>query len=199
MPAGALRPILATMVASSLKNQFLIAMPGLEDPNFSRTVTYICDHDEHGAMGIVVNRPSELHLSDVLAHMNIDNHNPWANEQTVYLGGPVQEERGFVLHSPRNGGWKSSIPVTDEIGITTSRDILEAMAEGRGPTRSLVALGYAGWGAGQLEEEIQQNAWLSGPAESDILFNMPPAKRWAAAARLLGVDMALMSTDAGHA
>lgn len=194
-----MRPILAGMAASSLKNQFLIAMPGLEDPNFSRTVTYLCDHGEHGAMGIVVNRPSELRLSDVLEHMGIESQDPWAEEQIVYLGGPVQEERGFVLHTPRDGGWKSSIAVTDEIGITTSRDILEAMARGEGPQRSLVALGYAGWGAGQLEDEIQQNAWLSGPAQPDILFNMPPQERWEAAARLLGVDMRLMSPDAGHA
>ncbi len=187
------------MSESSLKNQFLIAMPGLEDPHFSRTVTYICDHGEHGAMGIVVNRPSDLHLADVLDHMGIDNHNPWANDQIVYLGGPVQEERGFVLHRPREGGWKSSIPVTDDIGITTSRDILEAMAEGKGPTQAVVALGYAGWSAGQLEAEMQQNAWLSGPAEVGVLFDLPPEQRWAAAARLLGVDMSLMSTDAGHA
>lgn len=187
------------MAVSSLKNQFLIAMPGLEDPNFSRTVTYVCDHDERGAMGIVVNRPSELHLSDVLEHMGIENHDPWAADQIVFLGGPVQEERGFVLHMPREGGWKSSIAVTDDIGITTSRDILEAMARGEGPHRSLVALGYAGWGAGQLEDEIRQNTWLSGPAEPEILFNTPPAKRWDAAARLLGVDLSLLSTDAGHA
>lgn len=187
------------MAASSLKNQFLIAMPGLEDPNFSRTVTYICDHDDNGAMGIVVNRPSELHLADVLEHMSIENHDPATSKNIVYLGGPVQEERGFVLHIPRDGGWKSSIQVTDEIGITTSRDILEAMAIGQGPARTLVALGYAGWSAGQLEEEMQQNAWLSGPAEASVLFDLPPEQRWAAAARLLGVDMALMSADAGHA
>jgi putative transcriptional regulator len=195
----AMQPILSGMPESSLKNHFLIAMPGLDDPNFSRTVTFICDHDENGAMGIIINRPSELHLADVLEHMGIDNHTSSAHEQIVYLGGPVQEERGFVLHSPREGGWKSSIAVTDEIGITTSRDILEAMANDRGPDKSLVALGYAGWGAGQLENEIKENAWLSGPADTTVLFDLPPAQRWAAAARILGVDMTLMSSDAGHA
>lgn len=187
------------MVASSLKNQFLIAMPGLDDPNFSRTVTYICDHGEQGAMGIVVNRPTELHLSDVLKHMSIENHDPATDRQIVYLGGPVQEERGFVLHTPNDGAWSSSSSVTDRIGLTTSRDILEALAIGQGPAQALIALGYAGWGPGQLEAEIQQNAWLSGPAEAEILFELPSDQRWAAAARLLGVDMALMSTDAGHA
>ena len=194
-----MRPILAGMAVSSLKNQFLIAMPGLEDPNFSRTVTYICDHSDAGAMGIVINRPTELHLSDVLEHMGIENHDPKTTEQIVYLGGPVEEERGFVLHTPRDGGWKSSIPITEDIAITTSRDILEAMAEGNGPARCLVALGYAGWAAGQLEAEMQQNTWLSGPAQADVLFDLPPEQRWEAAARLLGVDLALMSTDAGHA
>jgi putative transcriptional regulator len=187
------------MPASSLKNQFLIAMPGLEDPNFSRTVTYICDHDEHGAMGIVINRPSGLQLADVLEHMGIEASDPQAGEQIVYLGGPVEEERGFVLHSPNDGDWKSSIDITDQVGITTSKDILEALARGAGPARTLVALGYAGWSAGQLEQELQQNAWLSGPAETRVLFDLPPEQRWEAAARLLGVDMALISTDAGHA
>ncbi len=183
---------------SSLKNQFLIAMPGLEDPNFARTVTYICEHNEDGAMGIVINRPSELMLSDVLAHMGINPQAPGLDQQPVYLGGPVEEERGFVLHTPA-ADWDSSMSITDDISITTSRDILEAMANGNGPEKSLIALGYAGWGAGQLDEEIQDNAWLSGPADPAILFDMPADKRWTAAARLLGVDMNLLSTDAGHA
>jgi len=183
---------------SSLKNQFLIAMPGLEDPNFARTVTYICEHNADGAMGIVINRPSELRLSDVLTHMEISPEATGLDEQPVYLGGPVEEERGFVLHTPA-GEWDASMPITDDISITTSRDILEAMAIGKGPDKALIALGYAGWGAGQLDEEIQNNAWLSGPADPAILFNMPADQRWNAAARLLGVDMNLLSTDAGHA
>jgi putative transcriptional regulator len=182
----------------SLKNQFLIAMPGLEDANFSRTVTYICEHDTHGAMGIVVNRPSELHLADVLEHMQISDVQHNRGEQIIYVGGPVDTERGFVLH-PNQNEWESTLAVTDDISITTSRDILEAIAHGTGPSRSLVALGYAGWGAGQLENEIQHNAWLSGPADPEVIFEVPSRDRWTAAARLLGVDLSLISTEAGHA
>ena len=185
-------------VSASLKNQFLIAMPGLEDPNFARTVTYICEHGEHGAMGIVVNRPSELHLADVLEHMEISDPEARSGEQLVYVGGPVETERGFVLH-PDNRTWESTLSVTQELSITTSRDILEAMARGEGPPRSLIALGYAGWGAGQLETEMQHNAWLSGPADMAVIFDVPAPGRWNAAARLLGVDLSLLSTDAGHA
>jgi putative transcriptional regulator len=182
----------------TLTNQLLIAMPSLEDPNFSRTVTYICEHGEHGAMGIVLNRPTNLRLADVLQHMEIDGASDAAGGQIVYLGGPVEEERGFVLHTPATQ-WDSTLAITAEISITTSRDILEAMARDRGPRRTLVALGYAGWGAGQLEQEIQQNAWLSGPADSSILFELPAEERWEAAARLLGVDVHLLSSEAGHA
>lgn len=183
---------------ATLKDQFLIAMPGLLDPNFSRTVTYMCEHGEHGAMGIVVNRPSELRLTDVLQHMQIPESNPASGNQIVYLGGPVETERGFVLHSHETA-WDSTLEVTNTISITTSRDILEAIASGEGPDRSLVALGYAGWGAGQLEDELQNNAWLSGPADPDVIFELGVEKRWDAAAKLLGVDLSLLSTDAGHA
>lgn len=182
----------------SLKNQFLIAMPGMEDPNFSRTVTYICEHGEHGAMGIVVNRPSDLQLADVLEHMQIPASSDGPSDQTVYLGGPVETERGFVLHS-HTREWDSTLAITADISITTSRDVLEAMAQGGGPAKSLVALGYAGWGAGQLEDELQNNAWLSGPADAHIMFDLPPEARWEAAARLLGIDLGLLSTEAGHA
>lgn len=182
----------------SLKNQFLIAMPGLDDPNFARTVTYICEHGEHGAMGIVVNRPSDLQLVDVLEHMQIPPPAAGRGEQIVYLGGPVETERGFVLHTPTEE-WDSTLAVTEEISITTSRDVLEAMARGAGPAKSLIALGYAGWGAGQLEDELQHNAWLSGPADLGILFDLPAEQRWEAAARLLGIDVRLLSTEAGHA
>ncbi|MDJ0738929.1 MAG: YqgE/AlgH family protein [Gammaproteobacteria bacterium] len=182
----------------SLKNQLLIAMPSLDDPNFSRTVTYICEHGEHGAMGIVLNRPTDLRLTDILQHMEIGGAMGAAGEQIVYLGGPVEEERGFVLHTSTDP-WDSTLAIDDRISITTSRDILEAMAKGEGPTQTLVALGYAGWGAGQLERELQENAWLSGPAETSILFDLPADQRWEAAARLLGVDVNLLSSEAGHA
>lgn len=186
------------MELASLKSHLLIAMPALQDPNFSRTVTYICEHGEQGAMGIVVNRPTDLRLTDVLQHMKIEGGLGAAGEQIVYLGGPVEEERGFVLHS-HTDPWDSTLAVTDEISITTSRDILEAMAHGNGPQQTLVALGYAGWSAGQLEREIKENAWLSCPAERSILFDLPPENRWEAAVALLGVDVGLLSSEAGHA
>ena len=183
---------------ANLTNHFLIAMPGLRDPNFARTVTYICEHTEKGAMGIVVNRPLELSLADVLEHMNIASAAPDIGTQPVYLGGPVDNERGFVLHT-RTAPWSSTLKVTNGIYITTSRDILEAMARGEGPERTLVALGYAGWASGQLENEMQDNAWLSGPSDIAVLFDLPAEERWAAAARLLGVDLTLLSAEAGHA
>jgi putative transcriptional regulator len=183
---------------ASLKSHLLIAMPALQDPNFARTVTYICEHGDHGAMGIVLNRPTDLRLADVLKHMEIEGGLGEAGEQTVFLGGPVEEERGFVLHT-HSDPWDSTLAINDEISITTSRDILEAMARGEGPGQTLVALGYAGWGAGQLEQEMQQNAWLSGPADQSILFELPAEQRWEAAARLLGVDVNLLSSEAGHA
>lgn len=183
---------------SDLSNHFLIAMPGLEDVNFYRTVTYICEHNEQGAMGIVINRPLDINLGDILEQMDIPVSSSDNSQQAVFSGGPVQTERGFVLHTP-DEKWDSTLQITPEISITTSRDILEAIAEGKGPIQSLVALGYAGWGEGQLEDELSANAWLSGPADTQIIFNLPSEERWQAAAQILGVDMNLMSGDTGHA
>jgi putative transcriptional regulator len=184
--------------STNLTNQFLIAMPNMRDLNFSQTVTYICEHNHEGAMGIVVNRPTNIHLNDILEQLNIQDLDIEIGEEAVYLGGPVQPERGFVLHCD-NSSWDSTMRVTPEISVTTSRDILESIAAGNGPGSHLVALGYAGWGSGQLEDEISANAWLNGPADSQIIFNTPPELRWRAAAKLLGIDMNLMSGDAGHA
>jgi len=184
--------------SANLTNQFLIAMPGLRDPNFARTVTYICEHSDKGAMGIVVNRPLELSVADVMTHMDIKDTPAAVGQQPVYLGGPVESERGFVLHSS-TPLWNSTLRITEAICVTTSRDILEAMARGEGPAQTLVALGYAGWAGGQLEHELQDNAWLSGPADMHIIFDLPADERWAAAAQLLGVDLNLISTEAGHA
>jgi putative transcriptional regulator len=181
-----------------LTNQFLIAMPSLQDPNFHRTVTYLCAHNDEGAMGIVINRPLDLKLGEVLDHMSIEVENDMVNDMTVLQGGPVQRERGFVIHEPA-GQWDAVLAVGDEIGVATSRDILAAVALGDGPQRAVVALGYAGWGAGQLEREVQQNAWLSGPADSSIIFDLPYEKRYESAARLLGVDLERLSGEAGHA
>lgn len=182
----------------SLTNQFLIAMPAMEDGFFSRTVTFMCQHNEEGALGIVINRPSELTLGSVLQQMNIETDDSETAQQTVFFGGPVHPERGFVIHEPP-GQWESSLRISDNIALTTSRDILEAVARGEGPRHMLVALGYAGWGKGQLEQEILDNAWLNSPMDSSILFEQPAGHRWRAAVEALGVDVALLSSQAGHA
>lgn len=185
-------------MSTDLTNHFLIAMPQLADPNFFHTVTYICEHNQEGALGIVINRPLDLKLGEILDHMDIETGSETVTERVVYMGGPVQQERGFVLHRPATQ-WDSTLLITEAIGLTTSRDVLTAMARGEGPVESLVALGYAGWGAGQLEEELAANAWLSGPADERILFHTPVEKRWEEAAALLGVDLNLLSGEAGHA
>ncbi len=181
-----------------LTNQFLIAMPALQDPDFHRTVTYLCAHNNEGAMGIVINRPLDLNLGEVLDHMSIEVDNIQVNDMMVLQGGPVQRDRGFVIHEPA-GEWDAVLTVGDDIGVATSRDILTAVAHGDGPKRAVVALGYAGWGAGQLEHEVLQNAWLSGPADSRIIFDLPYEERYESAARLLGVDLDRLSGEAGHA
>jgi len=186
------------MTGSFLTNQFLIAMPGLEDPNFFHSVTYICEHNKDGAMGLVINRPMNMQLGEILEHIDIRDASIEARQIPLYLGGPVQQERGFVLHMPL-GNWEATLQVTDRIGITSSLDILDAIAHDTGPEHCLVSLGYAGWGAGQLEQELADNAWLSGPADPDILFKKPDEERWKAAAATLGVDLDLLSGEAGHA
>jgi putative transcriptional regulator len=186
------------MRSTNLTNQFLIAMPGLMDPNFHQTVTYICAHNEEGAMGIVINRPLNFALGEVLTQMELASSNKNIINLPVYHGGPVQTDRGFVLHTMVND-WESSIRVSDSISVTTSRDILESIAEGHGPDHALIALGYAGWAAGQLEQELKENVWLNGPAETDIIFNTPYDRRWEKSAALLGVDLGRISSDIGHA
>ena len=181
-----------------LTNQFLLSMPTLEDPNFQRTLTYVCDHSEHGAMGLVVNRPLAITVGEVLRHLEIEPVASAIAQQPVYQGGPVETERGFILHTPL-GHWEGTLRLSDGLGVTTSRDILEAMARGEGPDKALVTLGYSGWGAGQLEAELSQNAWLTCPASSDILFDVPPEERLATAAARMGIDLDLLSSDAGHA
>jgi len=180
-----------------LTNQFIIAMPTLRDPNFYRTVTYLCAHNKDGAMGIVINRPLSLSLGDVLKHMEIKVTDPVVNHIRVFQGGPVQPERGFVIHQP-SGEWDAVLHVGKDIAVATSRDILLALAEGKGPSNVTVALGYAGWGAGLLEKEIAENAWLTGPVDSRIIFDVSYEERWHSAARLLGIDPNLLSTEAGH-
>lgn len=186
------------MAFVSLKNHFLIAMPALADPFFSQAVTYLCEHTPEGAMGVVINRTLELTIGDVLQQLDIPAGAFSTTVLPVHWGGPVQPERGFVLHQPV-GNWTSSLPVSDDIALSTSKDILEAIGQQRGPERFLLALGYAGWGAGQLEAEIKENAWLHGPADIDILFEKAVDLRWRAAAESIGVDLLLLSGTAGHA
>jgi putative transcriptional regulator len=184
--------------ADGLRDHFLIAMPSQHDGYFSHTVTYICEHNDEGAMGLVINQPiDDLRLPQLLQQLDLD---PVANtpEYPVYRGGPAQPEQGFVLHSPE-AEWLGTRSVGPDLALTTSRDILEAMALGKGPQHALIALGYAGWGPGQLEEEIMDDAWLIAPASRLIVFTLAAGDRWNAAARLIGIDMNLISQVSGHA
>jgi putative transcriptional regulator len=183
---------------TALTNQFLIAMPNMRDPSFVRSVAFMCQHNEDGAMGIVVNRLSEYRLGDVLAQMGLKSDLAEVEDAPVLIGGPVQPERGFVLHSP-HGAWESSYKISDSICVTTSRDVLVAIAEGRGPQRALVALGYAGWSAGQIETELRENGWLTANANEQILFETPLEQRWDAAAGLVGATLSNLASYAGHA
>lgn len=182
----------------SLANQLLVALPALGDPQFARSVTLVCQHDAEGAMGVMVNRPSEYTLGEVLRQMGIDCDDEALRARPVLSGGPVHPERGFVLH---DGGaaWDSTLGIADGLSVTTSRDVLEAIARGDGPAHAIVALGCAGWGAGQLEQELVENSWLTVPADADLLFNVPLPLRWQASAGRLGVDLAHMADYSGHA
>jgi len=186
------------MAATFLNNQFLIAMPGMDDPNFAQTVTLVCEHSERGALGIIINRPLTMDLGEVFEQLGLDASQSHVSRQNVLLGGPVQTDRGFVLHSPV-GGFESTLPVSEKLHLTTSRDILDALASGQGPERAIVALGYAGWEAGQLEDEMARNAWLTVPVDENLLFDVPAEDRWQAAGRLLGINLLHLSSDAGHA
>ncbi len=186
------------MSDNRLTDHFIIAMPGLMDENFNQAVTYICEHDENGTFGIIINRESEITLDDVMQQMKIPYHPEKSKNEAVFTGGPVQINRGFILHRP-TGNWDSSLIVNDSVALTTSRDILEAIADNKGPDDTIIALGYAGWGPGQLEQEMAANTWLSCQAEEQIIFNTPVEDRWQAAADLIGVDIQLMSNDTGHA
>ncbi|MFZ2506909.1 MAG: YqgE/AlgH family protein [Steroidobacteraceae bacterium] len=182
-----------------LNNQLLVAMPSLLDPNFSQSVALVCEHTSRGALGIVINRPLEMKMSEVLEQLALTSDDTRLREMPVLRGGPVQNDRGFVLHRPSPQEWDSTLPVSDTLHVTTSRDVLAAMARGEGPAQAVVALGYAGWDAGQLEEEVLQNAWLTVPCDESLIFELPFEQRWQAAARLLGVDLSRISLQAGRA
>lgn len=186
------------MESVNLTRHFLIAMPAMADPNFARTLTFICEHNDQGALGVVVNRPTDLTLSRLLEQVNIPAYEERCKSVRVHFGGPVQVDRGFVLHRPV-GQWQSTLSVSGEIGLTTSKDVLESVARGEGPEEILVTLGYAGWAPGQLESEIAQNAWLTVPASEELMFALPPEARLPAAIKLLGFDIGSLSETAGHA
>src|SRR5688572_8540674 len=187
-----------SVTPTPLANQLLIALPALADSNFARSVALICQHDADGAMGIVVNRASEYTLGEVLGQMGLEGGDESMRAQPVLAGGPVHPERGFVLH---DGGmqWDSTMAITEQLFLTTSRDILEAMARGEGPENAIVALGCAGWGSGQLEHALTENDWLTAPADPELLFDLPLESRWQAAAGRIGVDFAHLADYSGHA
>jgi putative transcriptional regulator len=182
----------------SLENQLLIAMPTLDDSYFNKTVTYICEHNDEGAMGLIINLPVNVTLNELLAQIDAEKEDSPELGQQVLTGGPVSTDRGFVLHSPQDG-WTSSLSLSDDVMITTSKDILLALGTEKSPDKYMVTLGYAGWGPGQLEAEIQANSWLTTPADGDIIFNTPIEQRWKKATEKLGFDMAHLSAQTGHA
>lgn len=183
---------------SFLTHHMLVALPALQDADFARSVALICQHDADGAMGVVVNKPSEYTLGDVFEQMGIVLVDQRLREERVLAGGPVHPERGFVLHDGARG-WDSSLAIADGLYVTTSRDVLEAMAAGEGPAHALVALGCAGWGPGQLERELTETSWLTVPADAPLLFDTPFEARWQAAAGRLGVDMMHVASHSGRA
>ena len=198
IPGPRLKITPVTTPTINLTDHFLIAMPAMADPNFTRTLTYIAEHNENGAMGIIVNRPTDMRLATLFERIDIPFEQPDFADLPVYFGGPVQSDRGFVLHRPA-GDWHSTLRVSDSVALTSSRDVLQSLASEGQPGEVLVALGYSGWSAGQLEHELAQNAWLTVPANLDIVFSQPPEERLAAAMQLLGVDFAKLSDVAGHA
>jgi putative transcriptional regulator len=182
----------------NLTDHFLIAMPNMADPYFSRTLTYICEHNDQGALGVVINRPIDMTLSALFDRLSLTLASEDLGKAPVFFGGPVQTDRGFVLHQPI-GEWQSTLSVQDRVGLTTSKDILESLGHGSGPEKLLVTLGYSGWAPGQLENEIKQNAWLTVVAKDAVIFDLPVEERLPAAMGLLGIDFASLSDEAGHA
>lgn len=201
---------MASDSASNLTNQFLIAMPGMADDNFAGSVVYLCEHTEKGALGLVINKPSDIKLGKLFEKVELALDRAELAEQPVFIGGPVQTERGFVLHEPQHaaageGGaaaesaYNSSLRVPGGLEMTTSKDVLEALASGAGPKRVLVTLGYAGWSAGQLEDEIARNGWITVDARPEVIFDTPVEQRYDRALALLGIDPRMLSSEAGHA
>ena len=186
----------------NLTNQFLIAMPGMADDQFSGSVIYLCEHTERGALGLVINRPIDITLKNLFERVELSLDRDDLSDTPVYFGGPVQTERGFVLHE-RVGddvsGYSSTLSIPGGLEMTTSRDVLEALSHGAGPKRVFITLGYAGWGAGQLEDELARNGWLNVEADPGVIFDTPVEQRYNRALSLLGIDAMMLSSDAGHA
>jgi len=192
--------------AINLTNQFLIAMPGMGDGTFAGTVVYMCEHTDKGALGLVINKPIDITLKSLFEKVELSLDRDDLAEVPVYFGGPVQTERGFVLHEPTpagsgegSGPYNSSLKIEGGLEMTTSKDVLEAISSGAGPKKVLVTLGYSGWGAGQLEEEMSRNGWINVDAEPGIIFDTPVSQRYGKALSLLGIDASMLSSDAGHA
>jgi putative transcriptional regulator len=185
----------------NLADHFLIAMPSMQDPIFGGTVVYICEHNDKGVLGVVINKPTDMTMEVLFERIDLklaDGLRSSVVNEPIMFGGPVQDDRGFVLHTP-GGRYSSSLAVTDEVAFTTSIDVLEAVANGEGPQRMLVSIGYAGWSPGQLEEEISRNGWLTVAADARVLFDLPIEERYVAAIRLLGIDPLMLASEAGHA
>lgn len=185
-------------ITASLTHHFLIAMPAMADPNFSRTLIYVAEHSDQGALGVIVNRPVDMSLTALFERVDLPLEIDRFSNQPVYFGGPVQTDRGFVLHRPV-GAWHSTLAVNDEVALTSSRDVLQSIGKHGEPAEALVTLGYAGWSAGQLEQELADNAWLTVRADMAIVFDLPPEERLAAAMQALGIDFTNLSEVAGHA
>ena len=185
----------------NLANHFLIAMPSIQDPIFGGTVVYVCEHNEKGVLGVVINKPTDMTMEVLFDRVDLklgEGLRSSVVDEPIMFGGPVQDDRGFVLHSP-GGRYSSSLTVTDDVAFTTSIDVLEAVANGAGPARMLVSIGYSGWSPGQLEEELSRNGWLTVAADARVLFDLPIEERYTAAIKLLGIDPLMLATEAGHA
>ena len=185
----------------NLANHFLIAMPSMDDPVFGGTVVYVCEHNDKGVLGVIVNKPTDMTMETLFERIDLklaDNIDEAVVNEAILFGGPVQDDRGFVLHTPGER-YSSSLTVTPDVAFTTSIDVLEAVANGDGPARMLVSIGYAGWSPGQLEDELARNGWLTVGADAHVLFDLPVEERYTAAIKLLGIDPVMLTSEAGHA
>ena len=190
-----------TAPALNLANHFLIAMPSMHDPIFGGTVVYVCEHNENGVLGVVINKPTDMTMEVLFDRIDLEVSSAaerHLESEPIMFGGPVQDDRGFVLHTP-GAHYSSSLTVTNDVAFTTSIDVLEAVARGQGPERMMVSIGYAGWSPGQLEDELARNGWLTVAADPRIVFDVPIEERYQAAIKLLGFDPLMLNSEAGHA